>query len=388
MGAGAPAGTSGAASGAGASAAAGSGVASAAGGGVSSALAGSSGAAAGAGARAGSSALADSATVFFLRFSFGRDLGAAADPQVAPPPTGVFVGTLYAGPSAFCFSSMASAAARSGKRFSSSVSIFCCEDIFEPHPPDRLPRRLEEGTHLPPLAAAAPNREEAMSSSFFSFSSLTRWASRSMASLAAASCAFVSSTRSFSAISDCSFPPVLVLRDRAFVSTTRSFVVAPAGTTTAAPLRSVLAARASSSQASSFPAAGSFSSGRAPVVGTRSPVERAGASTWTVFVTWDASIVFALNLNVFFFFFFLAKKAAASDMVVSCLCVVYQARLALAVTQSWVVLSINTFVNLERNEDESSPRSRQLLRIIIYLRSLPLPMLDWLCDNNRWATVQ
>mmetsp|Transcript_25879 Transcript_25879/g.57011 ORF Transcript_25879/g.57011 Transcript_25879/m.57011 type:complete len:269 (+) Transcript_25879:330-1136(+) len=243
----------------------------------SSVLGGSSAAGGGAGA-AGS-------PVFFLRFSFGRLLGADADedePHVAPPPTGVFEGALYAGCSAFCFSRIASAAARSGKRFSSSVSTFRWVDILEPHPiEDKLPppARAREDTHFPPLpaAAAAPNRLDVSCSSFFSFSSLMRWASRSMPSLAAANFAFVSCTRNFSAMSSCSLPPVCVLRERAFVSTTKSLVVTPAGTTTLAPLR-VLATSASSSHCeSSFPA--SVCKGNAPVVGTTSVFDNAGAST-------------------------------------------------------------------------------------------------------------
>mmetsp|Transcript_8477 Transcript_8477/g.13419 ORF Transcript_8477/g.13419 Transcript_8477/m.13419 type:complete len:207 (+) Transcript_8477:131-751(+) len=119
-------------------------------------------------------------SLFGFRFSLGRL------PHVAPPPTGVFFGALKAGCSCFCFSMIASAAARSGKSSSSSVSSF----VDPPTPPNRSdaespPARSREGTHFPPVpaadednpAAAAPNRDAVFSfasCSFFSFSSLIR----------------------------------------------------------------------------------------------------------------------------------------------------------------------------------------------------------------------
>mmetsp|Transcript_62887 Transcript_62887/g.153115 ORF Transcript_62887/g.153115 Transcript_62887/m.153115 type:complete len:373 (-) Transcript_62887:63-1181(-) len=290
-------------------------------------------------------AVVDSSSAVFafgLRLSLGREVGLAADDaQDAPPPTGVFLGGWYATWSCFCFSSIASAAARSGNNSWSSVSTFWDPppkppDAAEPHR-EAPPSLSLDGTHLlppgPPTdAAAAPNLFDALSAascSFFSFSSLIRWASRSIPSRAAANLFLFSSIRNFSAICSSSLP----FRSSDFMSSkSRVFccVVPPAalpaagltvtGTTTVR--FTVCAANASSSHWSacaSFVASAAVPAApfiNSPPSCTSASVDIRGASTWTVDVTVAASILLALKpLNPFFFFFLLAKNAAASAMM-------------------------------------------------------------------------
>mmetsp|Transcript_8749 Transcript_8749/g.14733 ORF Transcript_8749/g.14733 Transcript_8749/m.14733 type:complete len:241 (-) Transcript_8749:47-769(-) len=223
------------------------------------------------------------------------------------------------------------------------------------------PARRCGGIHLPPappkplpplpVPGPVPASVALFATSFFSRSSLSLRASRSIPSRAAARAALVSSTRMRSATSSSSRR----FNSSAFMSSS-SVVAAPV----TAPLRAYVAANASSSHSPPpppppLPAPAPSPDTPAALSGTGAPsvagstaadgalvavkasvkvdtggtapleagaagsvlvsVDKAGASTCTVEVIDAASILLALKpLNPFFFFFF-AKNVAASDIV-------------------------------------------------------------------------